>query len=57
LFAAAVSPVNVRLIADLDGFQGADQDFIDHFFVPGIQRAGGLEAALKLVRPDPWITN
>jgi len=56
LFAAAVSPVNVRLFADLDGFQGADQDFIDHFFVPGIQRAGGLEAALKLVRPNPWIT-
>jgi hypothetical protein len=29
----------------IDGFGGQDQDFIDRFFVPGIQRAGGLAAA------------
>ncbi len=51
LFAAAVAPLNVRLEADLRSFQGTDEDFLRHFFVPGIQRAGGLEAALRVVRP------
>jgi dienelactone hydrolase len=50
LFAAAVSDAPVRLTADLGGFNGSDQDFIDRFFVPGIQRAGGLRAAQMLVR-------
>lgn len=50
LFAAAVAPVDVELIADLDGFSGSDDDFKTRFFVPGIQRAGGLPAALGLVR-------
>jgi hypothetical protein len=49
LFAAAVAPTPVALRADLAGFAGEDRDFIDHFFVPGIQRAGGLNAALRLV--------
>lgn len=49
-FAAAVSPVPVALHADLAGFQGTDDDFVKNFFVPGIQRAGGLEAARSLVR-------
>ena len=44
-FAAAVTPVPVKLEADLGSFRGEDQDFIDGFFVPGIQRAGGLRAA------------
>ena len=44
-FAAAVAPVRVTLEGQLDGFTGQDQEFIDQFFVPGIQRAGGLEAA------------
>ena len=48
LFAAAVAPVSVDLRADLDGFTGSDQDFVDRFFVPGIQRAGGLAAAKML---------
>jgi len=48
LFAAAVAPVELKLAADLEGFSGRDEDFIDRFFVPGIQRAGGLNAALKL---------
>jgi len=49
LFAAAVAPHPVDLHADVSGFAGKDQDFIDNFFVPGIQRAGGLKAAQALV--------
>ena len=48
VFAAAVAPVPIDLMADLNGFGGSDQDFRDRFFVPGIQRAGGLSAALRL---------
>jgi dienelactone hydrolase len=48
LFAAALSRQPVDLQADLGGFTGADQDYIDSFFVPGIQRAGGLRAARQL---------
>jgi len=49
LFAAAVAPMEVSLIADLQGFSGSDEDFATRFFVPGIQHAGGLEAALRLI--------
>jgi dienelactone hydrolase len=49
VFAAAVSHLPVDLEADLAGFAGTDQDFLDRFFVPGIQRAGGLAAARRLV--------
>ena len=48
LFAAAVAPQAVDLQADLRGFRGTDQDFVDGLFVPGIQRAGGLRAARAL---------
>ncbi|HWB99441.1 MAG TPA: hypothetical protein VG672_22180, partial [Bryobacteraceae bacterium] len=50
LFAAAVAPSPVKLQADLGSFRGSDQDFINGFFVPGIQRAGGLQAAQLLAR-------
>lgn len=49
LFAAAVAPVPVTFVGDLDRFSGQDQDFIDRFFVPGIQRAGGLAAATAIL--------
>src|SRR5262249_10518793 len=49
LFAAAVSRDPVELQADVAGFGGTDQDFVDGFFVPGIQRAGGLAAAQHLL--------
>jgi dienelactone hydrolase len=52
LFAAAVSPTSVTLHANLQGFGGTDQEFIKRFFVPGIQRAGGVAAALRLVKRD-----
>jgi len=45
-----VAPLAVRLTADLGDFQGRDEDFIERFFVPGLQRAGGLAAAMKLTR-------
>ncbi|MCX6609034.1 MAG: hypothetical protein NTV52_36320 [Acidobacteria bacterium] len=48
-FAAAVLPEAVTLEAPLGSFRGTDQDFIDSMFVPGIQRAGGLQAALRLL--------
>ena len=47
-FAAAVAKMPVQLDAKLGDFRGDDEDFIKRFFVPGIQRAGGLQAALQL---------
>ena len=49
-FAAAVAGAPVDLQADLGKFSGSDQDFANSFFVPGIQRAGGLRAARELTR-------
>jgi hypothetical protein len=48
-FAAAVSPVPVKLEAPLGDFKGTDAQMEQQFFVPGIQRAGGLDAALRLL--------
>jgi hypothetical protein len=48
VFATALSPEKVKLTATTDSFSGADQEFLDRFFVPGIQRAGGWKAALDL---------
>ena len=48
LFAAAVAPIDVTLSANLDGFDGSDESFRKGFFVPGVQRAGGLRAARLL---------
>jgi dienelactone hydrolase len=56
LFAAAVAPIEVTLSADLDGFDGSDEAFLKQFFVPGIQRAGGLAAALRVTRYRPRST-
>ncbi|HSB17384.1 MAG TPA: hypothetical protein VLE22_23240 [Bryobacteraceae bacterium] len=49
VFAAALAPEKVKLTAATDSFSGTDQEFLDRFFVPGIQRAGGWKAALDLV--------
>lgn len=49
LFAAAASPIDLDLLVDLNGFSGSDKDFRNRFFVPGIQRVGGLQAALRLL--------
>jgi dienelactone hydrolase len=50
LFAGAVAPVNVKLSGSIADFRGADDDFVNRFFVPGIQRAGGMDAAMKASR-------
>jgi dienelactone hydrolase len=44
-FAAAVAPVPINLHADISNFKGTDADFLRVLNAPGIQRAGGLEAA------------
>ncbi|HTM52203.1 MAG TPA: acetylxylan esterase [Bryobacteraceae bacterium] len=51
LFAAAAAGTPVTLTSDLKAYSGSDADFIDNFFVPGIQRAGGMEAARRILRP------
>lgn len=51
-FAAAVAPVPVHLDAAAPDFQGTDQEFIDRFFVPGIQRAGGWSSAVSLAKEN-----
>lgn len=56
VFAAAVAPVPVSLSAPLGNFSGSDNDFLDRFFVPGIQRAGGLKAAMKALATGNWWT-
>jgi dienelactone hydrolase len=45
LFAAAVAPVNLALHADTGWFRGTDADYLHRFSVPGIERAGGVNAA------------
>ncbi|MBI3682736.1 MAG: acetylxylan esterase [Acidobacteria bacterium] len=47
-FAAAVHEGELKLRAPVSGFQATDDDFLNGFFVPGIQRVGGWQAALKL---------
>lgn len=47
-FAAAVAPVKVKLNVKPVFFNGADPEFVNQFFVPGIQRAGGWKTALAL---------
>ncbi len=49
LFAAAAAPFPVVLESQVEGFSGTDRDYIDQFFIPGIQRAGGLEAARRVL--------
>ncbi|MCZ2077734.1 MAG: acetylxylan esterase [Bryobacterales bacterium] len=50
LFAAAVAEQPIALCAPVDPFQGSDGELIESLFVPGVQRAGGLDAALRLTR-------
>ncbi len=49
-FAAALANTPLKLDAPLGEFRGTDEDFLRAFIVPGIQRAGGLEAARMLTR-------
>jgi dienelactone hydrolase len=48
-FAAAVSPVRVSLhLSNVPRLQ-SNEDYLNHFNVPGILRAGGIAAATKLI--------
>ena len=49
LFAAAAAPHPVRLATSVLDFQGADPQYLARCNVPGIQRAGGLAAARRLL--------
>ena len=49
-FAASVAPVPVNLHADIFNFKGTDEDFLKVLNVPGIQRAGGLNARNALAK-------
>lgn len=49
LFATAASPHPVTLASHMLGFKGTDEEYLARFHVPGIQRAGGLAAAQRLV--------
>ncbi len=51
-FAAAMCPVPIRLEVNLEGFEGTDEQFLSGFFVPGIQRAGGLGAAQRILAAE-----
>jgi hypothetical protein len=48
-FAAAVAPVPVEAVNQPVVFEGRDQEFLDQFFVPGIQRAGGWDAVRRVL--------
>jgi dienelactone hydrolase len=50
LFAAAASPIKVRMRVEPGEFAGSDGTLLENFNVPGIQRAGGVETALRLLR-------
>jgi hypothetical protein len=49
-FAAAITPSAIHLTADLGDFTGTDEQMRRDFFVPCIQRAGGLKAALSALK-------
>ena len=47
-FAAAVSPTTKAAFPK--DYSGTDEELLRDFFVPGIQRAGGVEAARRLLQ-------
>jgi dienelactone hydrolase len=49
-FAAAVLEQPVKLDAPLGAFRGTDEEMIANCFVPGLQKAGGIQAALRLLQ-------
>ena len=49
LLAAAVAETKVRLEVQMSELPQSDEELAEKFFVPGLQRAGGVEAALKVL--------
>lgn len=52
LFAAATAGERVRFAADPGAFDATDQQLTEHFFVPGLQRAGGAAAAQRILKAN-----
>ena len=52
-FAAAITPAKVVLHLEAMPSMASDEDYLSHFNVAGILRAGGLKAAEELVRSKP----
>jgi dienelactone hydrolase len=50
VFAAAVAPLPLTLQAETGWFRDADEQYVRTFFVPGIRRAGGIGAALAVIK-------
>lgn len=50
LLAAAAAPVELRLRVDVSTLKETDEHMREAMFVPGIQHAGGVGAALRVVR-------
>ncbi|WP_321475203.1 acetylxylan esterase [uncultured Paludibaculum sp.] len=50
LFAAATVPQRVRFASSPTEFQVSDDVLAERFFVPGLRRAGGVEAAEKILK-------
>ena len=56
VFARALSDSDVSLVADIAQFYSAsDEEYVNHFFVPGIRRAGDFRAASTLLAGGPVV--
>jgi dienelactone hydrolase len=56
VFARALSDSDVSLVADIAQFYAAsDEEYVNHFFVPGIRRAGDFRAAATLLAGGPVV--
>lgn len=53
LFGAAAAEVPVKVVNNPADFSGSDEGYTSRFFVPGIQRAGGLATARRLTGLRP----
>ena len=49
LFAAALAPPEIVFSPNIGLFGGKDDEFIRDFFVPGIQKMGGIGAAMRVI--------
>jgi hypothetical protein len=49
LFAAALAQSEIVFSPNIGAFAGKDEDFVRDFFVPGIQKAGGIDAATRVI--------
>jgi hypothetical protein len=56
LFAATLAPSDVVLSPNIAPFPANDDDFIRDFFVPGIQKAGGIGAAIQVIRSNATLS-